>query len=81
MYNTKLNEFEPNQLNELLFVVDDKIKEINGKIQAVSNFEDGPIKHDIENALNKAFNTFVLWKVQLEMAKNDIEEMNKISAG
>lgn len=81
LYNTKLNEFEPEQLAALLFVVDEKIDEINNKLQTVSTFDDGAIKDDLTNALDKAFNTFILWKVQISNAKTDIEEMNKINAG
>ena len=81
MYNTKLNEFESLQIEALIQVVEEKIDDINYHIQKCQSLPQGDIRHDLEEDYDKDLNVFILWKVQLLNAKEDIKEMNKINAG
>lgn len=81
MYNTKINEFELDEIELLLSAVNEKIDLLNGSIQRIQSWEESEIRNDLEEGFNKDLGVFILWKVQLENAKIDINEMNKVNAG
>jgi len=81
LYNTKLNEFTVDQIDFLLYAIEAKIQDVNYGLSAVDFWEDSELKHVHEDEMGKQLDAFVLWKVQLLNAKEDIKEMNKVNAG
>lgn len=81
MYNTKLNEFELRHIELLLPVIQEKIDTLVGTLNRIEKWEPSQLKHDIYLQTDADLTDFILWKVQLENAKSDINEMNKINVG
>lgn len=72
MYNTRLNEFEPDQINLLLEVIEERLNAIQiAQMKAELNEEE-----DMTAIINKCeedLEILTLWKIQLENAKEDIK--------
>lgn len=78
LYNTKLNEFEEDQIDLYLSMVNDKVSEITNAWTIVSKFDPSELKQHKEAVLKFQFDAVVLLKVQLENAKKDIKEIRKV---
>lgn len=74
LYSTKLNEFEPGQINLLLEVIEERLNAIQiAQMKAELNEEE-----DMTAIINKCeedLKTLTLWRVQLLNAKEDIEQL------
>lgn len=74
MYNTRINEFEPDQINLLLEVIEERLNAIQiAQMKAELNEEE-----DMTAIINKCeedLKTLTLWRVQLLNAKEDIKQL------
>lgn len=81
LYNTKLNEFDLFHLNALLQIVEEKIDDVNYHIQKCESLPQGDTRRDLEMSYDVELNMFILWKVQILNAKEDVKNMEKVNAG
>lgn len=74
MYNTRINEFDPDQINLLLEVIEERLNAIQiAQMKAELNEEE-----DMAAIINKCeedLDTLTLWRVQLLNAKEDIKQL------
>lgn len=80
MYNVKLNEFSEEQLDLYIQMVHEKVSDITNAWVIVNKFEPSEYKQHKEAVLQFQFDAITLLKVQLENAKQDIKEINKVNS-
>lgn len=74
MFNTRLNEFEPDQLDLFLGMVEDKLSVLQNAINRAEEWAESDMRSKLLELYNRQQASFILLQVQLENAKLDIQK-------
>jgi len=70
--SANLNEFTGEQLTSLIAVCRERMEDLSGKLDMLTTFEDSELKTELMKICNDDFDTFQLWAVQLENAREEV---------
>lgn len=75
MYNTRLNEFEEDQLDFFLAMVEDKLDLLKNSMNRVGTWPKSETKSRLIDMYIRQQSSAILLQVQLENAKSDLKQM------
>ena len=70
--SANLNEFTGEQLTTAISLFRERMDELNSKIEILRTFEDGETKSELLQVCYGDFDTFQLWVVQMENAREEV---------
>lgn len=70
--SANLNEFTGEQLTTAISLFRERLEDLNGKIEMLRTFEDSDMKNELLQVCYGDFDTFQLWVVQMENAREEV---------
>ena len=77
--STNLNEFTGEQLTAAIALFRERLDDLSGKLDMLTTFEDSELKTELMKICNDDFNTFQLWLVQLENAREEVVKSETVN--